>query len=65
MNAAMNVDWQNLAAIGLALAAAGYIARRAWLVVAQRGKAGCGAGCEKCPSSKPTAAKLVQIERAE
>jgi hypothetical protein len=64
MSAAMNVDWQNLLAIGLVVAAASYIARRAWLVVASRGKAGCGTGCEKCPSARP-AAKLVQIERTE
>ena len=60
----MTADWQNIAAISLVLAAAGYIMRRAWLVVANRGKAGCGTGCEKCPTAKP-AAKLVQIERVE
>jgi hypothetical protein len=65
MSAAMSANWQDLLAIGLVLAAASYIARRAWLVVANRGQAGCGTGCEKCPSAKPAAAKLVQIERTE
>ena len=64
MSAAMTADWQNIAAISLVLAAAAYIARRAWLVITNRGKAGCGTGCEKCPTAKP-AAKLVQIERVE
>jgi hypothetical protein len=65
MSAAMIANWQDLLAIGLVLAAAGYISRRAWLVVANRGKAGCGTGCAKCPTAKPAAAKLVQIERVE
>jgi hypothetical protein len=62
MNAAMIVNWQDLLAMGLVLTAAVYIGRRAWLVVANRGKAGCGTGCEKCPTAKPAATKLVQIE---
>lgn len=44
----MFFDWQNIVAIGLVAAAAGYLGRRGWLALARR-RAGCGA-CSNCPA---------------
>jgi hypothetical protein len=44
----MNFDWQNATALVAVIAAAGYLARRAWFALAR--KRGCG-GCGSCPSA--------------
>jgi hypothetical protein len=50
----MLFDWQNLIAMGLVVAAVGYLGRRGWLALARR-KAGCGA-CSNCPVESMQAA---------
>ncbi|HKD37219.1 MAG TPA: hypothetical protein VKB78_10470 [Pirellulales bacterium] len=44
----MLFDWQNLIAIVLVAAAAGYLGRRGWTAIAGR-RRGCGA-CSTCPA---------------
>jgi hypothetical protein len=59
----MALDWQNLIAIALVLAAVMYLAVRGWRQVARKKAAGCGA-CSTCPVAENGAGKqpLVQIE---
>jgi FeoB-associated Cys-rich membrane protein len=47
----MTLDWQNLIALALVVAAAAYLGWRGWLVLARR-KGGCGA-CASCPAEQP------------
>lgn len=50
----MNFDWQNLTALTIVLAAAAYVGRHAWRVLAQRSAvSGCGR-CASCPSKRAT-----------
>jgi hypothetical protein len=44
----MNLGWQNVVVLGLVAFAIAYVARQAWLAIANR-KSGCGSGCSKCP----------------
>lgn len=59
----MLADWQTWLAAILCLAAAAYVARRAWLSFTEKKSAGCGSGCSSCDanSSKP-AIQLMSIE---
>jgi len=40
--------WQDLAALGIVLAAAGYMARLTWNAVTRKRGSGCGSGCGNC-----------------
>ncbi len=44
----MDFGWQDLAALGIVLAAAGYLARLAWNAVTRKQGSGCGSGCGSC-----------------
>jgi len=44
----MEFGWQDLAALGIVLAAAGYMARLAWNAVTRKRGSGCGSGCGSC-----------------
>ncbi|RUL88287.1 hypothetical protein [Tautonia sociabilis] len=61
----MGIGGQDIAAIGLAVAAAGFLARSGYRAVAGRLPAsGCGSGCGGCPSSGESggrAAPLVSL----
>lgn len=46
----MNIDWQTVIAVGLVVAAAGYLAYSGWKVIARKRAGGCGT-CSSCPSS--------------
>lgn len=57
-------NWQTWLAALLCLAAAAYVARRAWLAFAGKKSAGCGSGCSSCNanSSSQPAIQLMSIE---
>ncbi|MGA9926733.1 MAG: FeoB-associated Cys-rich membrane protein [Isosphaeraceae bacterium] len=44
----MEFGWQDLAALGIVLAAAGYMARLAWNAVTRKRGSGCVSGCGSC-----------------
>lgn len=44
----MELGWQDLAALGIVLTAAGYLARLAWNAVTRKQASGCGSGCGSC-----------------
>jgi FeoB-associated Cys-rich membrane protein len=44
----MDFGWQDLTALGIVLAAAGYLARLAWNAVTRKQGSGCGSGCGSC-----------------
>lgn len=46
----MDFGWQDLAALGIVLAAAGYLARLAWNALTRKQSAGCGSACGGCPT---------------
>jgi hypothetical protein len=56
--------WQTWLAALLCLAAAVYIARRAWLAFSGKKTAGCGSGCKSCPdnASQPQGNVLLSIQ---
>jgi hypothetical protein len=47
----MNFDWQNTLALLMVIFAGGFLARRSWLALRQRSKAGCGS-CGSCSANK-------------
>jgi len=42
------LGWQDLAALGIVIAATGYLANLVWNAVARKQAGGCGTGCGKC-----------------
>ncbi len=44
----MDFGWQDLAALGIVLASASYLARLAWNALTRKQSAGCGSGCGGC-----------------
>jgi hypothetical protein len=46
----MEFGWQDITALGVLLAAVGYLARLAWSAVTRTQSAGCGSSCGGCPS---------------
>ena len=55
--------WQNIAAVGIVLAAALYLARRAWLRSAAKRPSRCpNPACENCPQSVYTNPKRKRGE---
>ncbi len=50
----MELGWQDLAALGIVLAAAGYLAHLAWSAVIRKQASGCGSGCGSCSARSPT-----------
>ena len=52
----MALGWQDLAALGIVIAATGYLANLVWNAVARKQAGGCGTGCGKC-SGKSAAAE--------
>ena len=44
----MNLGWQDVMALGIVLAAAGYLVRLAWTAMTRKSESGCGEGCGKC-----------------
>ncbi len=44
----MEFGWQDIVALGLVLAAAGYLARLALSAVTRKQASGCGSGCGHC-----------------
>ena len=57
----MELGWQDLAALGIVLAAAGYLARLAWNAVVRKQGSGCGSGCGSC-SARSVANSAVPEE---
>lgn len=49
----MTWTWQDLIALTLVVAAAGYLVRASWRVLARKKSPGCGT-CAKCPSTGAT-----------
>lgn len=44
----MNLGWQDLIALAIVFAAAGYLTRLAWGAVGRKADSGCGIACGKC-----------------
>ncbi len=44
----MELGWQDFAALGIVVAAAGYLTLLAWNAVARKQASGCGSSCGKC-----------------
>ena len=44
----MDLGWQDFLALGIVLAAAGYLARLAWNAVTHKQGSGCGSACGSC-----------------
>ena len=44
----MGFGWQDVAALGIVLGAAGYLVRLAWNAVTRKQGSGCGSGCASC-----------------
>ncbi len=57
----MEFGWQDLAALGIVLAAAGYMARLAWNAVTRKRGSGCGSGCGSC-SARPATNSAIPEE---
>ena len=61
----MSLGWQDLVALGIVVAAAGYLARLAWSAVTRTSEGGCGTGCGKCSAgaagSSPPVESIVTI----
>ena len=57
----MEFGWQDLAALGIAFAAAGYLARLAWNAVTRKRGSGCGSGCGSC-SARSAAKSAIPEE---
>ncbi len=57
----MEFGWQDLAALGIVLAAAGYLARLAWNAVTSEQGSGCGSGCGSC-SARSAAKSAIPEE---
>ncbi len=58
------MPWHDYLAIALFLAAAAFVARRAWKALFGPAKPGCGSGCGSCSqsaSNAPSAGKLLAI----
>ena len=53
----MALGWQDLAVLGIVIAATGYLANLAWNAVARKQASGCGTGCGKC-SGKSNAGQV-------
>lgn len=51
----MDFGWQDIAALGIVFAAAGYLGRLAWGAVAGTGGGHCGTSCGGCPSASSRA----------
>ena len=51
-------NWQDIAAILLAIAALAYIVRAAWRTLGG-GSAKCGSGCSKCASDEPSVVEIA------
>ncbi len=58
----MLANWQTWIAALLCLAAAVYIARRAWLTFAGNKSPGCGSGCGSCDAAKTKRGALLTIQ---
>ena len=61
----MNLDWQDTTAMLLVAAAACYVGRRGWLLIAAKRKGGCAAGCDcgRRPTNEPGRDRqLVPVE---
>ncbi|MBX9788511.1 MAG: FeoB-associated Cys-rich membrane protein [Pirellulales bacterium] len=59
---AATIDWQSTVAGLIVLAAAGYLARRAWQTVCRQRTTSCGA-CASCPAERgSTEPPLVALE---
>ena len=57
----MDTGWQDLATLGIVLAAAGYLARLAWNAVTRKRGSGCGSRCGSC-SARSAANSAVPEE---
>ena len=51
------MGWQELLIAAMLVAAAAYLGRRVWRSVAGRSTAGCGTGCQSCPSRQASDAE--------
>jgi hypothetical protein len=51
-----NLGWQDLIALAIVFAAAGYLLRLAWGAVGRKAEGGCGTSCGKCPAGANAAA---------
>ena len=62
----MYFGWQDIAALGVVLAAAGYLSRLAFNAVTSKQASGCGSGCGSCSAQsteqRAIEAKLVSIQ---
>jgi hypothetical protein len=50
----VELGWQDVAALGIVIAATGYLANLAWNAVARRPAGGCGTSCGKCSGKSTT-----------
>jgi hypothetical protein len=61
----MNLGWQDLIALAIVFAAAGYLLRLAWGAVGRKAEAGCGTACGKCATgadgARPRPDQVVSI----
>lgn len=58
----MNTDWQQIVVVVAVAAAAMYLGRRAWVMIARKRGAGCGS-CSNCPTeTTPEGNQMVGIE---
>jgi hypothetical protein len=54
----MNMNWQDLVALAVVFAAAGYLGRLVWGAITRRSSQGCGSACARC--SAATASTLAR-----
>ena len=58
----MNLGWQDLAALGIVFAAAGYLSRLAWGAFTRKSKSGCASGCGSCPAQSSSGLGMRGVE---
>jgi hypothetical protein len=58
----MNLGWQDLAALGIVFAAAGYLSRLAWGAFTRKSKSGCASGCGSCSVQSRSALDVSGVE---
>ena len=57
----MEFGWQDLAALGIVLGAAGYLAMLAWNSVTRKQGSGCGSGCGSCSSRTAANSAITEV----
>jgi hypothetical protein len=57
----MQLGWQDLVALGIVFAAAGYLTNMAWQAVFRKRASGCGSACGKCSAAETRGGAPEQV----